>query len=191
MEVPIRFMQKYSTGKVISVLFLLTMIVYIIMLSYSIPAVSSFAPELPIFDLSPSGYSLNYANELLNMLGTEGRNLYLSTQLPIDFIYPGLFSITYSLMLIWLFSKTFNASSKIYYFSLVPFLAGIFDYVENIFIIKMINSFPDLQVTTVKIASIFTVLKSSFTLFFFILLMAGFAFLFKKQISNIRNMNVQ
>jgi len=188
MEVPIRFAQKYSTGKVISILFILTMAVYIAMLTYSIPAVSVFAPELPIFDLSPSGYSFNYANELLTILGAEGRDLYLYTQLPLDFIYPGLFSVTYSLLLIWLFGKTFNVNSKIYYFALIPFFAGIFDYVENIFIIKMINSFPDLEVTTVKIASIFTVLKSSFTLFFFILLIAGFALLFKKQISSIRKL---
>jgi len=187
MEIAIRFMQKYSTGKVVSILFILTMAVYITMLSYSIPIVSAFAPELPIFDLSPLGYSFNYANDLLNILGAEGRNLYLSTQLPLDFIYPGLFSITYSLMLTWLFGKTFNVNSKIYYFSLIPFLVGIFDYVENIFIIKMINSFPDLQVTTVKIASIFTVLKSSFTVFFFILLIVGFALLLKKKMSTISN----
>jgi len=159
MEVIIRFMQKHSTGKVIIALFALTMSVYLTMLSYSIPVVSAFAPELPIFDLSPLGYSFNYANELLNTLGAEGRNLYLTTQLPLDFIYPGLFSITYSLLLVWLFGKTFNVNSKIYYFALVPFLAGIFDYVENVFIIKMISSFPDLQVTTVKVASTFTILK--------------------------------
>ena len=187
MEVLIGFMQKYSTGKVISVLFILTMTVYIAMLSYSIPVVSAFSPELPIFDLSPLGYSLNYASELLNSLGVEGRNLYLSTQLPLDFIYPGLFSITYSLLLVWLFGKTFNVNSKIYYFALVPFLAGIFDYVENVFIIKMINTFPDLQVTTVKIASTFTILKSSFTMFFFVLLIAGFTLFCKQKVSNIRN----
>ena len=117
MEVLIRFMQKYAVGKVVSVLFFLTMIVYITMLSYSIPAVSAFAPELPIFDLSPLGYSFTYASELLKSLGAEGRNLYLSTQLPLDFIYPGLFSITYSLLLVWLFGKTFNVNSKIYYFA--------------------------------------------------------------------------
>jgi len=183
MEVLIRFMQKYSSGKLISILFVLTMVVYVAMLSYSIPAVSAFAPEFPLFDLSPSGYSLSYANELLNSLGANGRNLYLSTQLPLDFLYPGLFSITYSLMLVWLCSKLFNKNSKIYYFALVPFLAGIFDYIENIFIIKMINSFPDLQVTTVKIASIFTVLKSSFTMFFFVLLIVGFVLLLKQKIS--------
>ena len=88
-------------------------------------------------------------------------------------------------MLIWLFGKTFNANSKIHYFSLAPFLAGIFDYAENVFIIKMINSFPDLQVTTVKVASIFTLLKSSFTMLFFILLMVGFALLLKQKLSNI------
>jgi hypothetical protein len=176
-------MQKYSSGKLISILFVLTMVVYVAMLSYSIPAVSAFAPEFPLFDLSPSGYSFSYANELLSSLGSDGRNLYLSTQLPLDFLYPGLFSITYSLMLVWLCSKLFNKNSKIYYFSLVPFLAGVFDYIENIFIIKMINSFPDLQVTTVKIASLFTVMKSSFTLFFFVLLIVGFILLLKQKIS--------
>ncbi|MGJ8694606.1 MAG: hypothetical protein ACSHW0_19285 [Thalassotalea sp.] len=183
MEVLIRFMQKYSSGKIVSLLFVSTMVVYIAMLFYSIPAVSQFAPELPLFDLSPSGYSFSYASELLSTLGADGRNLYLSIQLPLDFIYPGLFSVTYSLMLVWLCRKLFNKNSKIYYLALVPFFTGIFDYVENIYIIKMINSFPDLQVTTVKIASMFTVLKSSFTMVFFILLIVGFVMLLKKKVS--------
>ncbi|EPJ53481.1 MAG: hypothetical protein OFPI_10520 [Osedax symbiont Rs2] len=182
----IRFMQMYSTGKLVLVLFLLTMTVYSTMLFYSIPAVTEFSQEFPIFDLSPSGYSFNYANELLHALGEEGRNLYLTTQLPLDFIYPGLFSITYTLMLFWLFGKTCNRNSKIYYFSFVPFLAGIFDYAENIFIIKMLNSFPELQVTTVKIASFFTLLKSSFTMFFFILLVVGFLLLLKQILPGLR-----
>lgn len=183
MEVLIYFMQKYSSEKLVSILFVLTMVVYVTMLSYSIPVVSAFAPEFPLFDLSPFGYSFSYANELLSTLGADGRNLYLSTQLPLDFLYPGLFSITYSLMLIWLYSKLFDKNSKINYFALVPLLAGIFDYIENILIIKMISSFPDLQATTVKIASMFTVLKSSFTMFFFFLLIVGFVLLLKQKTS--------
>ncbi len=186
MEVLISFMQRCSTGKVITFLFVLTMAVYLTMLSYSIPAVTAFAPQLPIFDLSPFGYSFDYASELLDTLGVEGRNLYLSTQLPLDFIYPGLFSITYSLLLVWLFGKTFNENSKIYYLAFVPVLAGIFDYVENVFIIKMINSFPDLQITTVKVASLFTILKSSFTMIFFVLLIVGFVLLLKQKVLSIR-----
>jgi hypothetical protein len=99
-------------------------------------------------------------------------------------VWFGLFSLTFSLLLVWLFGKTFNENSKIYYLALVPFLAGIFDYVENIFIIKMINSFPDLQVNIVKIASTFSILKSGFTTVFFMLLFVGFALLFKQKLSN-------
>lgn len=189
MEILIRFMQKISTGKVVLTLFVLTMAVYLTMLSYSIPAVTAYAPEQPIFDLSPAGYSFNYAYELLDTLGAEGRELYLSTQLPLDFIYPGLFSITYSLLLVWLFGKTFNVSSKVFFFALVPFLAGIFDYAENVFIIKMISSFPDLQVTTVNTASTFTLLKSSFTMLFFVLLILGFALLLKQKLLDVRKRN--
>ncbi len=178
--------QKYSTGKIVSVMFVLTMIVYVLMLTYSIPAVSAFAPELPLFDLSPAGYTFAYANELLGTLGAEGRQLYLTTQLPLDFIYPGLFAITYSLLLVWLFRKTFKANSKIYYVALVPFLAGIFDYMENLFIIKMINSFPNLQESTVEIANAFTILKSGFTTVFFVLLLVGFVLLLKQKLTTSR-----
>tara|TARA_B110000881_G_C18507629_1_gene480445 strand:+ start:548 stop:1111 length:564 start_codon:yes stop_codon:yes gene_type:complete len=184
MDVVIRFMHRHSTGRVILVLFTLTMAVYSTMLLYSIPLVSAFAPDRLLFDLSPAGYSFTYANELLTALGEEGRDAYLFTQLPLDFIYPGLFSITYSLMLVWLFAKTCKVESTIYYFALVPFVAGIFDYIENVFIISMINSFPELQIHIVKVASTFTLLKSSFTLCFFILLMVGFAMLCKQRLMN-------
>ncbi len=89
MERLFNLLQKYATGKLISGLFALTMVVYISMLAYSIPAVSAFAPQLPLFDLSPAGYTFAYANELLSALGAEGRSLYLTTQLPLDFIYSG------------------------------------------------------------------------------------------------------
>ena len=178
------WLQKSATGKLVSILFVLTQIVYLLMIGYSIPAVSAFSPELPLFDMSPTGYTFDYANELLSALGAEGRNLYLTTQLPLDFIYPGLFAITYSLLLVWLFAKTCQANSKVYYVALVPLLAGIFDYMENLFIIKIINSFPDLQATTVANASTFTLLKSGFSTVFFVLLIVGFVRLLKKRLTS-------
>ncbi len=186
MKVILQLMLKHSTGRTVSVLFALTMAVYLTMLLYTIPAVTAFAPEFPIFDLSPSGYLFSYANELLDKLGNEGRNIYLHRQLPLDFIYPGLFAVTYSLLLVWLFRKYFNMNSKVYYLGFVPILAGVFDYLENIFIIKMINSFPDLQMNTVKIASTLTILKSSFTIFFFVLLLMGFVLFLKRKFMRIQ-----
>ena len=77
-------------------------------------------------------------------------------------------------------------NSKVYYLGFVPILAGVFDYLENIFIIKMINSFPDLQMNTVKIASTLTILKSSFTIFFFVLLLMGFVLFLRRTFMRIQ-----
>lgn len=173
MEKLIRLLQKYATGKVVSLLFIATMAVYLTMLLYSIPAVNSFAPELKLFDLSPTGYTPGYAISLLESLGYEGRATYLTLQLPLDFLYPGLFAVTYSLLLTWLFSKGAEDDSRIFYFSLVPMLAGLFDYIENVFIVIMLKSYPDISSSIVESASLFTVLKSGFSTAFFILLFWG------------------
>lgn len=173
MQKLICFLQKYATGKIVSVLFFVTMAVYLTMLLYSIPAVISFAPDMILFDLSPTGYTADYAITLLEALGVEGRTTYLTLQLPLDFLYPGLFAITYSLLLTWLFSKSAEPGSRIFYFSLVPMLAGLFDYIENAFIVLMLKSYPVVSVAIIELASIATVLKSGFSTAFFILFFWG------------------
>ena len=167
-------LKKLASGRTVFILFIMTMAIYLLMLLYSIPMVESFAPNTALFDLSPSGYSYSHAMSLLEELGNEGRQFYISRQLPLDFIYPGLFAVSYTLLLIWLFSKSVKDTSKIFYLAFIPALGGLFDYMENIYIIRMINSFPDLSARLVQVASTFTLLKSIFTIVFFLLLFAGF-----------------
>jgi hypothetical protein len=179
-----------ASGRTVLILFIMTMAMYLLMLFYTIPMVESFAPNTALFDLSPSGYSYQHAMSLLEELGNEGRQVYLSRQLPLDFTYPGLFAVSYTLLLIWLFSKSFETTSKIYYLAFIPALGGMFDYLENIFIIRMITYFPDLSTGLVQVASTFTLLKSIFTTVFFLLLFAGFAaFLFTKTKTKLVSVN--
>ena len=173
MNKAIFYLQKVASGKAVFISFILTMAVYLLMLFYSIPRVESFAPGIALFDLSPTGYSYQHAILLLETLGETGRNVYLYQQLPIDFIYPGLFAISYSLLLVWLFTKIFAAGSRMFYLAWVPVFAGLFDYLENISIISMIRSFPGLPQELVMIASTFSILKSLFTMAFFLLLFVG------------------
>lgn len=181
MQNTLRFLQQQASGRKVAVLFILTMAVYAFMLAYSIPAVMAFAAGLPLFDMSPFGYSFDHANNLLKNLGTEGRNLYLSLQLPADFIYPGLFAITFSLILVWLLKKLVQPTSKLFYAAIIPVLAGLFDYLENIFIIKMINSYPTLDSSLVSIASLLTLFKSQLTTVYFIgVLIILIALLYKR-----------
>ena len=174
-------LQKLASGRVVLILFILTMAVFSLMLLYTIPKVESFAPGMTLFDMSPSGYSYQQAISLLESLGEVGRNVYLSQQLPADFVYPGLFAISYSLLLTWLFAKSFEPNSKIFFLVLVPVLGGLFDYLENIGIVLMINAFPDISQELVGVASTFTLLKSAFTTGFYILLLVGiFSFIIRR-----------
>ena len=157
------------------------MVVYVLMLSYTIPSVEKYANGMKLFDLSPGGYSFEYAVGLLENLGDSGRELYLYNQLPLDFLYPGLFAISCSLLLSWLFLKTRNSSSKWFYFCLVPVAAGTFDYFENIMIVSLIIGYPDVSFGQVAISSFATIAKSALTtLFFLVLTIAGIACFTKK-----------
>ena len=171
----ITHLQKIASEKNVVFTFVPAMAVYLLMLLYTIPKVESFAPGRTLFDLSPSGYSYQYAKSLLESLGEQGRSVYLYQQLPADFLYPGLFAVSCSLLLTWLFAKSFKANSKMFYIAIVPALGGLFDYLENVSIVLMIKSFPGLSQGLVAIASIFTVLKSVFTIVFFFLLFVGCA----------------
>lgn len=177
----IHFLQERATGRLVLILFIVTMAVYTIILFYTIPAVLTNAPDMKLFDMSPSGYTLEYAQELLSAIGEAGRQIYLSLQLPVDFIYPGLFAVSYTLLLVWLFKKGFVRESPVFYLALVPFFAGLFDYLENVGIIMMLRTFPDLTPTTVSLASASSVLKSVFTIGFYVLLLVGISAAVRKK----------
>lgn len=177
----IGFMQGKASGKNVLLLFVLTMAVYLLMLLVTIPRVQNYAPDTALFDLSPAGYSHSQAMILLESLGHEGRGLYLFPQLALDFVYPGLFAICFSLMLIWVYSQRVRSDSKLLYLAMLPALGGLFDYIENILIIRMITTFPDVTKGLVAAASGSTLLKSAFSTVSFLLLILGFAFLLKRR----------
>ena len=166
-------LQKYATTRAVFGLFVVTMLVFATILWVTIPAVLTLAPDMALFDMSPAGYSVEYASELLGAIGAEGRQLYLTRQLPVDFIYPGLFAIGYTLLLTWLFKKGFAQDSSIFYVVFVPMLAGLFDYFENIGIILMLNSYPNISPQIVAITSMNSIIKSGLTVAFYCLLMFG------------------
>lgn len=178
----IHFLQERATGRTVLILFVITQVFYAAILFYTIPAVLDNAPDMKLFDMSPGGYSLEYAGELLTAIGEAGRQTYLALQLPVDFVYPGLFAVTYTLLLIWLFKKGFAQESSVFYLALVPAVAGLFDYLENIGIIMMLRSFPDISAATVAFASMSSVIKSVSTVGFYLLLLFGIAAFVKRRI---------
>ena len=161
---------RKSKGKTVLIFFVLSTLVYVCMLSITIPKVMEFAGGMKLPDMMPSGYDSEYVQTLFAALGENGRQAYLYNQIPLDMIYPLLFGIAYSLLFIYFLKKTNLPWSPYFYFSFLPPIAGISDYIENIGIIIMLREYPDFSANTVSITNTFSILKSSTTTIYFVAL---------------------
>jgi hypothetical protein len=140
------------------------------MLSVSIPKTMEFSNGMKLLDMMPTGYDLNYVNELFTSLGENGRLTYLTNQIPVDMVYPLLFGLSYCLLLGYFLKKLNKLNSQYSYLCVIPIITGIADYLENIGIIIMLKSYPELKETSVYTTNIFSVIKSISTSIFFIAL---------------------
>lgn len=166
-----KILEKNTSGKKVLGLFILTNVVYLFMLFVTIPKTMEFSNGMKLLDMLPTGYNLDYVNKLFKTLGENGREIYLTNQIPVDMIYPLLFGLTYSLLLAYFLKKLGKLKSPFTYLCLLPIIAGVFDYLENIGIITMLNSFPDLTGVIVSATNTFSVIKSASTSIFFIALL--------------------
>lgn len=165
-----KFIERNLTGKKVLVFFLLSMTVYLAMLLVTIPRIMTFSGGMNILDMMPAGYDAAYVNELFEKLGENGRKMYLFVQIPLDLIYPALYGIGFCLVLSWFLNKMGKLHGNLVYFSLLPVVAGFFDYCENFGIIAMLQVWPTIPVTLVKVTNLFSVLKSGLTSIYFIVL---------------------
>lgn len=167
-----KILEKNTSGKKVLSLFILTNIVYLFMLMVTIPKTMKFSNGMKLLDMLPTGYNQDYVNELFKTLGENGREVYLTNQIPVDMIYPLLFALTYSLLFAYFLKKLNKLKSPFTYLCLLPIIAGIADYLENFGIITMLNNYPDLTETTVNATNTFSIIKSTSTSLFFIALIA-------------------
>ena len=161
------FIYRQSNGKTVLSLFILTGLNYAFMLTVTIPKVTSFANGMKLLDLMPAGYDADYVNKLFETLGANGRHAYLYNQIPADMFFPGLYAVTFCLLFIWLLKKINRHKSPVFYFSLLPLMSGISDYIENIGIITLLKEYPNISEETVSVANTFTMFKSASTTFYF------------------------
>lgn len=167
----IRYLPKLPSGKQIITLLILTNLIYALMLGYTIPTLMEYSSGLPIFDMSPMGYSYDQAMTLLISLGGEGRAFYL-TQLALDMIYPAMFAVTYYLLFVWLLAKCGITSGVWQWLAMLPVLSALADYLENISIWLMLSSFDDITPKMVETASMLTVTKSMLGMLYWFFLLA-------------------
>jgi hypothetical protein len=165
-----KILESNISARKVLVLFIFTNIIYVFMLTITIPVTMAFTNGMKLLDMMPLGYSEDYIQTLFSTLGKNGRAVYLFRQLPVDMIYPFFFGIGYALLIAYFLKKLNKLYSPYIYLSLLPLIAGFFDYLENFGIIAMLNNYPDLSKISMSTTSIFTIIKSMTTSIYFIAL---------------------
>lgn len=165
-----KIIERNVSGKKVLGLFMLTNLVYAFMLMVTIPKTMGFANGMNLLDMMPTGYDYTYVNELFSALGDNGRETYLTNQIPVDMIYPLLFGISYCLVMAYFLKKLNKLNTPFVYLCLLPIIAGIADYLENIGIIVMLKTYPEITEPMANTTSIFSVIKSMSTSIYFITL---------------------
>lgn len=164
---------RISSWPVIITLFILAHAVLLTMMAYTFPRINAqFATEA--FDLKTFGYSVSEATSMLQNLDQATISFYLFPQLfLLDIIYPILLALFLSAVIIRL-SILIKLSPKHIFSSLylLPFLAMICDYLENIMISVMICNASDISTGIIKAASTLTLMKGFFTTLSWLIILA-------------------
>ncbi len=138
-------------------LFAAMVAVYGAMLFWSLPRLEALAGGLMPFDLRPTGYSLNEAQDLLAALGAEGRAYYLGVQQSLDSAYPALYAVVMVMAFRALLAGWWGRA-----LGLLALAGAAFDYLENARVAVMLRLPPEaVSEAMVAAASLATVAKSA------------------------------
>ena len=147
--------------------------VYLAMVSMTLVHLEVVSGQVP-FDMRPFGYTPAEAATLLDALGIDGREYYLTRQIPLDLLYPALLALTLSTTILWFGERT--AKRRFVHIGIaVSVGSALFDYIENLGIVAMIWSWPNVADSLVYATSTATIAKSATTTVAVILvLLTGF-----------------
>lgn len=160
MSIFIALLQKTSSIKNVCILFVASHLILAAMMLFTFPLIHTQIGA-KAFDLQSFGYSIAMAESIVNNLNAETRQLYLFPQLTfLDLLYPILLALFLSSLLF----RLVNTNRKLgLLLVIIPFLAMICDYSENLCVILMITKTMEISEGLVGISSICTVLKSILT----------------------------
>lgn len=148
-------------GKIAIGAALLAASVYLAMIGVTLAHLEFISGQAP-FDMRPFGYGPAEAAELLGGLGIEGRRFYLTRQMPLDTLYPALLALTLSSTLCWL-GRGMPNRGLVRLGVTLAVGSALFDYVENLCVVAMIWSWPEVSGPLVYAASVATIAKSVMT----------------------------
>ncbi|MDO9552906.1 hypothetical protein [Rhodonellum sp.] len=137
------FLERFSSGKNILILFVAFFVFNMFLFPYYIPI------NEPL-DLK-FAYSSKQAYQLIEGYGETDRQIYANCLIYIDFVYPVIYGLMFSFLLFRIKKSVILAQ--------IPLLASLADFIENIGIITLLQYFPGKNLLLAGMTSMFTTLK--------------------------------
>jgi hypothetical protein len=118
-------------------------------------------------------YSRDDLYQIAESYGEQGRQAYVTARFTFDLIWPLVYSLFLATAISWVFGKAFAPDSRWQRANLVPLLAALFDYLENLSTSLVMLRYPNQTAVVDLLAPAFTLLKWSLLGASFILLFGG------------------
>lgn len=140
----------------------LTVLLYAVMVTWSLPIIADAAGGLIPFDMRPLGYGVDEAKVFLTALSDEGREFYLTIQHRLDLAYPAMLAFVLGAGGMGLTHARFRwVGCGTAFAAIVGTLA---DYSENRAVARLLKGDPELPSGyDIDIANISTLIKSGAT----------------------------
>ena len=100
-------------------------------------------------------YTPEHAFNVIASYGEEGRIQMIWIHIA-DFLLIIVYTLMFCLVISWFFRRGFEHDSKMQKLNLIPLLGGIFDVLENIWIMILIAIYPTQSIVVAWFASFFT-----------------------------------
>ena len=125
------------------------------------------SPDMSFFYTSDELY------QMAEVYGQAGREAYIQARFTFDLVWPLVYTVFLATAISWLLQKAFAPESLWQRLNLVPVLAALCDYLENIFTSLVMLQFPNRMPLVAVLASVFTMGKWILIGVSFVLLIMG------------------
>ena len=119
------------------------------------------------------GYTPEQAFSAISSYGESGRTQMIWIHLG-DFILILLYTSMFSITISWLFKRGFDIDNKIHLLNVVPLFGGLFDVMENIWILILLLIYPTKSIFIGWLSTVFTTGKFILGIPIIIVILFGF-----------------
>lgn len=118
-------------------------------------------------------YSASDLYQMAAAYGEAGRTAYIQARFTFDLVWPLVYTFFLVTGISWVYKRVFSAGSFWRRANLVPLLAALFDYLENISTSLVMARYPSLTPVVDWLAPVFTMVKWVLVSSSFVLLLIG------------------